>query len=136
MLTSTERRNKNASKTPIDWDLNVFCPEQWYGEETTWDTDLWKINARIYTIGDEEKLIDTSYDITLLPKEAYAIGLKRFADWGIDPDLDGWLDQSLDGFISLGYFKQLYWDKCSDRVKEYLDSLPLYIEDVPERMMY
>ena len=132
----TKVRNKNAHKTPIDWDLNVFCPEQWYGGETSWDTDLWKINARIYTVGGEEKLIDTNYDITLLPKEAYAIGLKRFADWGIDPDLDGWLDQSLDGFISLQYFKQLYWDKCSDRVKEYLDSLPLYIEDVPERMMY
>lgn len=133
----TELRNKNKYKTPIDWDLNVYCPEQWYGGESFWDHDLWKINARIYMEDHPEtNYIDTDYTITLLTKEAFAIGLKKFADWGLDPDLDGWLDQSLDGFISLEYFKQLYWDNCSDRVKEYLDSLPRYLEDVPERMMY
>ena len=137
MLASTERRNKNAHKTPIDWDLNVFCPEQWYGGESYWDSDLWKINARIYMEDNPEvNYIDTDYDITLLPKEAEAIGLKGFADQEEAPIFDDWLDQSLDGFISLGYFKNMYWDKCSDRIKEYLDSLPLYLEDVPSRMRY
>lgn len=136
MLTSTERRNKNAHKTRIDWDLNVFCPEQWYGGETYCDHDLWRINARIYMEDNTlVNYIDTDYDITLLPKEAEAIGLKSFAEDSND-DYDDWLDKSLDGFISLGYFKELYWDVCSDRVKEYLDSLPLYLEDVPSRMMY
>ena len=133
----TEVRNKNKYKTPIDWDLNVFCPEQWYGGESFWDHDLWKINARIYMEDHPEtNYIDTDYNITLLTKEAEAIGLKGFADDGVDQDLDGWLDQSLDGFISLEYFKSIYWDLCSDRVKEYLDDLPRYLEDVPERMMY
>ena len=137
MLTSTERRNKNAHKTPIDWDLNVFCPEQWYGGDAFWDHDLWRINARIYMEDNPNtNYIDTDYDITLLPKEAEAIGLKPFADQEEEPIFDDWLDQSLDGFISLEYFKKLYWDNCSDRVKEYLDSLPLYLEDVPPRMMY
>ena len=136
MLTSTEKRNKNAHKTPIDWDLNVYCPEQWYGGESFWDHDLWKINARIYMEDHPEtNYVDTDYTITLLTKEAEAIGLKGFAEDDND-DYDEWLDQGLDGFISLEYFKQLYWDVCSDRVKEYLETLPRYLEDVPERMMY
>ena len=49
-------RNKNKGKTIIDWDLNIYCPEQWYGEESTWDADLWQINARIYNDGNS---IDT-----------------------------------------------------------------------------
>ena len=131
-----ERRNKNKTKTPIDWDLNVYCPEQWYGGDSFWDHDCWKINARIYMEDHPEtNYIDTDYDITLLTKEAEAIGLKGFADDSND-DYDDWLDKSLDGFISLEYFKQLYWDVCSDRVKEYLETLPRYLEDVPERMMY
>ena len=132
----TEVRNKNKYKTPIDWDLNVFCPEQWYGGESFWDHDLWKINARIYMEDNPNtNYIDTDYDITLLTKEAEAIGLRGFAEDDND-DYDDWLDKSLDGFITLEYFKQLYWDVCSDRVKEYLETLPRYLEDVPERMMY
>ena len=137
MLTSTERRNKNKYKTPIDWDLNVYCPEQWYGGESFWDHDLWKINARIYMEDNPNtNYIDTDYNITLLTKEADAIGLKRFADDGTSEDLDGWLDQSLDGMISVEYFKSIYWDLCSLRLQEYLETLPRYLEDVPERLMY
>ena len=133
----TEVRNKNKYKTPIDWDLNVFCPEQWYGGESFWDHDLWKINARIYMEDNPNtNYIDTVYSITLLTKEAEVLGLKRFADDGTSTDLDGWLDQSLDGFISVEYFKSIYWDLCSLRLQEYLDTLPRYLEDIPERMMY
>ena len=84
----------------------------------------------------ETNYIDTDYTITLLTKEAEAIGLKRFADDGTSTDLDGWLDQSLDGMISVEYFKSIYWDLCSLRLQEFLDTLPRYLEDVPERMMY
>ena len=133
----TEVRNKNKYKTPIDWDLNVFCPEQWYGGESFWDHDLWKINARIYMEDNPNtNYIDTVYSITLLTKEAEVLGLKRFADDGTSTDLDGWLDQSLDGMISVEYFKSIYWDLCSLRLQEFLDTLPRYLEDVPERMMY
>ena len=135
MMLTAERRNKNASKTPIDWDLNVFCPEQYDGVDTTWDHDLWKINARIYTIGGEEAMLDTHYDLTLLEKESKALGLIDFAYDGEDI-FDDWLDSGLDGFISLGYFKEMYWSMCSDRIKEYLDSLPKYIEDCPTYMRY
>lgn len=144
MLTNTlERRNKNASKTKIDWDLNVFCPEQWYGEVSFWDPDLWKINARIYQDKDGTvNVIDTDYTITLLEKEARALGLTAWADTvNMDEDvvgdsLDDWLDAGLDGFIDLYNFNLLYRDKCSDRLLEFLDQLPQYLEDVPARMTY
>jgi hypothetical protein len=151
MVTSVlERRNKNANKTKIDWDLNIFCPEQWYGGESFWDPDLWKINARIYIEdGDIVNVIDTDYTITLLTKEAYALGLVAWGQYSngtASPvvanafnnatDLDGWLDQGLDGFLSLGYFDQMYRDKSSDRITEFLDTLPQYLEDVPARMTY
>ena len=129
-------RNKNKGKTIIDWDLNVYCPEQWYGGESYWDHDLWKINARIYR--DEDIPLDTDYTITLLEKEAKAIGLVDWANSSLDSDdsLDGWLDAGLDGFIDLYHFNELYRDKCSNRVLEFLDTLPRYLEDVPDRMAW
>ena len=139
-METTLVRNKNKGKTIIDWDLNVYCPEQWYGGESTWDADLWKINARIYINGSA---IDTDYTITLLEKEATDIGL---VDWGKasnDPSqslehesLDGWLDAGLDGFVDLYNFNLLYRDRCSNRVLEFLETLPQYLEDVPKRMMW
>ena len=133
----TMPRNKNKHKIKIDWDLNVFCPEQWYGADTTWDHDLWKINARIYNENENGQIYitDTDYTITLLEKEAKALGLVDFAnkEEGV---LDGWLDQGLDGMIDLYHFNKLYRDKCSDRLLEFLDTLPQYMEDVPERMIY
>ena len=129
-------RNKNKGKTIIDWDLNVYCPEQWYGGESYWDHDLWKINARIYR--DEDIPLDTDYTITLLEKEAKAIGLVDWANSSLDSDdsLDGWLDAGLDGFIDLYHFNELYRSKCSNRVLEFLDTLPRYMEDVPDRMAW
>lgn len=135
-------RNKNKHKTVIDWDLNVYCPEQWYGEESYWDGDLWKINARIYKEGPGQAPVDTDYTITLLEKEARAIGLIDWADRVNRDDVvksdgwDDWLDAGLDGFIDLYHFNELYRDKCSNRVLEFLDTLPRYLEDVPDRMMY
>ena len=133
-------RNKNKGKTVIDWDLNIYCPEQWYGEESLWDPDLWKINARIY---NDSAVIDTDYTITLLTKEAEQIGLVQWGNTSLtdlvdlDQDsLDGWLDAGLDGMIDLYHFNQLYRDKCSNRILEFLDTLPRYLEDVPERMKY
>ena len=129
-------RNKNKHKTIIDWDLNVYCPEQWYGGESYWDHDLWKINARIYR--DEDIPLDTDYTITLLEKEAKAIGFVDWANSSLDSDdsLDDWLDAGLDGFIDLYHFNELYRDKCSNRVLEFLDTLPRYLEDVPDRMTW
>jgi hypothetical protein len=131
-------RNKNKHKTIIDWDLNVYCPEQWYGDETYWDHDLWKINARIYMEGPGQNPLDTDYTITLLEKEAKAIGLVDWANNSIDSDdsWDDWLDAGLDGFIDLYHFNELYRGKCTNRVLEFLDTLPRYLEDVPDRMKW
>lgn len=137
----TLTRNKNKGKTRIDWDLNVYCPEQWYGpdEGSFWDPELWNINARIYSVGTP---IDTEYMLTLLPKEARAIGLVQFAEAtqvpGAPPGLvhADWLDAGLDGFIDIWSFQQLYGNKMSNRMIEFLDTLPQYIEDVPARMRY
>jgi len=126
-------RNKNKGKTIIDWDLNVYCPEQWYGGETFWDPKLWKINARIYNDG---AVIDTEYTIQLTAKEAKKIGLVDFARSDENGILDDWLDAGLDGFIDLYHFNELYRTRLSDRVLEFLDTLPRYLEDVPSRMMW
>ena len=151
-------RNKNKGKTIIDWDLNVFSPEQWYGPEkgSYWDPDLWMINARIH---NDSNAIDTDYTLTLLTKEAEQLGLWHFAkltqatdsvtQWpylstlrhlGSELDstmsLDGWLDGGLDGFIDLYHFNEMYRSRLSDRVIEFLDTLPRYLEDVPSRMMW
>jgi len=139
---TTMTRNKNKHKTKIDWDLNVFCPEQWYGGDTTWDHDLWKINARIYVENEHGQIhiTDTDYTITLLEKEARALGLVDFAkvenNYLYQKVMDDWLDAGLDGMIDLYHFNKLYRDKCSDRLLEFLDTLPQYHEDVPERMVY
>ena len=132
-------RNKNKHKTVIDWDLNVYCPEQWYGGESYWDHDLWKINARIYKEGPGQSPVDTDYTITLLEKEARALGLVDWAHASEDNrtgSWDDWLDAGLDGFIDLYHFNELYRSKCSDRVLEFLDTLPRYLEDVPDRMTW
>jgi len=138
MVNMMISRNKNKGKTIIDWDLNVYCPEQWYGGESFWDPELWKINARIYSDGIA---IDTEYTLTLLPKEAEAIGLVQFAQKTSASDVvglvhDDWLDGGLDGFIDLYHFNKMYRTRLSDRVLEFLDTLPQYIEDVPARMRY
>jgi len=138
-MEATMIRNKNKHKTKIDWDLNVYCPEQWYGGESFWDPELWKINARIY--GDHT-IIDTEYTLTLLPKEARAIGLVQFAEATQITNApagmvhDDWLDAGLDGFIDRFNFHQLYGNKMSNRLLEFLDTLPVYVEDVPSRMMW
>jgi hypothetical protein len=136
-IMETLTRNKNKGKTRIDWDLNIYCPEQWYGEESTWDPELWNINARIYS--QEFTVVDTDYTITLLPKEAKAIGLLQHgkaSKKNTDQIFDDWLDAGLDGFIDLHGFNELYRSRCSDRVLEFLDGLPQYLEDVPSRMRY
>ena len=131
-------RNKNKNKTKIDWDLNVWCPEQWYGDGSFHDKDLWKINARIYG----EDIIDTDYTITLLEKEARSIGLVEWAKYSSTPakgkatDLDGWLDAGLDGWIDLHTFMELYKPRLSERVLEFLERLPVYMEDLDPRMLY
>lgn len=141
-MEQTMTRNKNKHKTKIDWELNVFCPEQWDGVDTEWDHDLWKINARIYEENEygHMDITDTDYTITLLEKEARALGLVDWANKSTDPTFNGvmddWLDIGLDGMIALYYFNKLYRDKCSDRLLEFLDTLPQYREDVPKRMVY
>ena len=126
-------RNKNKGKTIIDWDLNVYCPEHWYGGESFWDPKLWKINARIYNDG---AVIDTEYTIQLTAKEAKKIGFVDFARSDENGILDDWLDAGLDGFIDLHHFNEMYRSRLSDRVLEFLDTLPRYLEDVPSRMMW
>lgn len=136
IMEQTLVRNKNKDKTRIDWDLNIYCPEQWYGEESTWDPELWVINPRMY---NHIMTVDTDYSLTLLPKEAKALGLLQHGKASQkrpDQIFDDWLDASLDGFIDLHGFNEMYRSKCSNRVLEFLDGLPQYVEDVPARMRY
>ena len=49
-----ERRNKNASKTPIEYDVNVFVREEYNAEtgESFWNEDQWYLHVYDYNNGD------------------------------------------------------------------------------------
>ncbi len=116
--TMLDKRNKNADKELIDYDLNIFMPEQWDEEkdDSYYDPASWKIHVYIYKNGDQNEWDDA---IALTAEEIQDLGLNR------DPyfsDPDSWY--GLDGF------RLDYWDKMSDRLKEYFDKLPKYWEDM------
>jgi len=114
------KRNKNAGKTLIDWDLNIFMPEEWDVEkdDSYYDPASWKIQVYAYRDGDHNEWDDA---IALTAEEIQSIGFNRDEYFS---DADSWY--GLDGF------KKDYWSKLSDRLKEYFDKLPKYWEDLEE----
>lgn len=110
-------RNKNAGKTLLDYDLNIYIPEELdAGGESYWDPANWHIH--VYTV---DKYGHDMWDdpIRLTADEIVSLGLNQ------DPyfqDVDSWY--GLDGF------RLDYWSKMSDRLKMYFDALPKYVEDI------
>lgn len=124
MLTA-ERRNKNAGKTPIDYDVNVYVLEEYNSDtgESYWNTNQWYLHVYDYNNGNPEEV---SNSFLLTPEEAFAM---NFMETG---DIDG----SLDGWMSMDHLMENYWDQMSDRIKQYLEGFPKYKEDLKIQSIY
>jgi hypothetical protein len=116
-----ERRNKNAHKTLIDYDLNIYMPEELdESKDSYWDPASWRIHVYIVSnakngYGHEE----WDEPIRLTADEIVQLGFNQDEEFS---DPDSWF--GLDGF------RLHYWDKMSDRLKKYFDELPKYYEDI------
>lgn len=111
-----ERRNKNAGKSLIDYDLNIYMPEELSQDgESYYDPANWRIHVYVHLKGYQNEWDDP---IQLTAEEIVSLGLNQDGAF----DADSWY--GLDGF------RLDYWDKLSDRLKMYFDHLPKYYEDM------
>ena len=124
MLTM-ERRNKNASKTLIDYDVNVYVREEYNAEtgESFWNEDQWYLHVYDYNNGDS---IEVGTPFLLTKEETFAMNFLGMDD----------IDESLDGWMGMSYMLENYWGQMSDRIREYLESFPKYKEDVRPQTIY
>ena len=115
----TMKRNKNANKTLIDYDINIFVREEYSAEtgETYWNTDQWYLHVYDYNSGDP---IEVSSPFLLTKAESFAMNFVERGD----------VDEALDGWTSLDYLLENYREEMGDRVLEYLESFPKYREDI------
>jgi hypothetical protein len=114
-----DKRNKNAGKEHIEWDLNIFMPEE-YDEDkgdSYFDPASWKIHVYAYKDGNQDEWDDP---IDLTAEEIQSIGFNR----------DDYFKDEADLWYGLEEFRKNYWSKLSDRLKEYFDRLPKYWEDL------
>jgi len=112
-------RNKNRDKTLIDYDLNIYMPEELdAGGESYWDPASWCIHVYTYNEGNSQEY--SNDPIRLTGEEIVALGLNQ----------DEYFRTEVDTWYGLHGFKLEYWDKMSDRLKQYFDELPKYWEDV------
>lgn len=113
----TSLRNKNAHKNKIDYDLNIFIPEELdENNESFWDPTQWCID--IYEVdGYGHRQVGNL--IKLSSDDIHTLGLNR--DPYFKDDVDSWY--GYEGFMLD------YWDKMTDRLKSLLEALPKYKED-------
>jgi hypothetical protein len=110
----TSLRNKNAGRTEIDYDLNIFMREEedprtgeWYYDPTSWMIHVYEVDDH----GHHEV------------HEARALTIEEIRSLGLNNDEyfeggDAWYGMS-------GYLKE-YWDVLPDSIKQYLESFPKY----------
>lgn len=112
-------RNKNADKNLIDWDLNIFMPEEYDEQKDDYyfDPANWKIHVYAYKDGAHDAWDDP---INLTAEEIQSLGFNR----------DDYFKDEVDTWYGLAGFKLDYWSKMSDRLKMYFDTLPKYWEDL------
>lgn len=117
-METVQRRNKNYNKTLIDYDLNIYMPEELdAGGESYWDPASWRIHLYVYKDGNHGEWDDP---IALTAEEIQSLGLNR----------DSYFKDEADVWYGLEGFRFDYWDKMSDRLKKYFDELPKYYEDI------
>lgn len=124
-MTETMTRNKNAGKTAIDYDINVYVREDYNSDtgESTWNQDQWYLHVYDYNGGDHTEV---SVPFLLTAEESFAMNFLGMDD--IDEGLDGWLD--------MDHILTEYREQMSDRIREYLESFPKYREDVKPKTVY
>lgn len=119
--TMLDKRNKNAGKELIDYDLNIFMPEEYdsVADDYYFDPASWRIHVFIWKDGSQDEWDES---IHLTAEEIQSIGFNR----------DPYFKNEVDTWYGLDSFRADYWDKLSDRLKEYFDKLPKYWEDMRE----
>lgn len=110
----TELRNKNAGRTLMDYDLNIYMQEEQdpKTEEYYYDPTSWSIHVYSYEGSGHEELAEPR---RLTVEEIRALGLNNdsYFEGG-----DCWYGMS-------GYLSD-YWNVMPDSIKEYLESFPKY----------
>ena len=119
-------RNKNASKTKIDYDVNVYVLEEYNREtgESYFNQDQWYLHVYDYYMGLGGK--EVSRPFLLTKEESFAMNFRGMDD----------IDEGLDGWLSMEYLMSTYWDQMSDRIRQYLEGFPKYKEDAREMVVY
>ncbi len=109
----TSLRNKNAGRTEIDYDLNIFMQEiqdnlgDWYYDPTSWMIHVYEVDNN----GHHE--VAEARSLTLEEIRALALNNDSYFEGG-----DAWYGMA-------GYL-QTYWDVLPDSLKMYLESFPKY----------
>jgi len=117
-MSQTMYRNKNRNKTLIDYDLNIYMPEELdEGGNSYWDPASWKIHVYIVNRYGHEEFDEP---VKLTAEEIMALGFNR----------DEYFSNEQDVWYGLDGFRMEYWNRMSDRLKQYFDQLPKYVEDV------
>jgi hypothetical protein len=122
-MSQTMYRNKNKDKTAIDWDLNIYMPEEFnpdaeYPEDQYYyDPASWRIHVYHYT---EIGHMEWDEPLILTAEEIQVLGFNR----------DSYFKDEVDVWYGLDGFRREYWSKMSDRLKMYFDALPKYYEDI------
>jgi hypothetical protein len=118
-MSQTMYRNKNRNKTLIDYDLNIYMPEEYddISDEYYFDPSNWKIHVYIVNDRGHEEWDEPLH---LTAEEIRHLGLNR----------ESYFKDEQDVWYGLEGFRLDYWDRMSDRLKEYFDRLPKYVEDV------
>jgi len=119
-------RNKNANKTKIDYDVNVYVLEEYNREtgESYFNQDQWYLHVYDYYMGLGGK--EVSRPFLLTKEESFAMNFRGMQD----------IDEGLDGWLSMEYLLSTYRDQMSDRILQYLEGFPKYKEDVREMVVY
>ena len=112
--TQTLLRNKNAGRTLVDYDLNIFMQEvqdpktqQWYYDPTSWS-----IHVYTYEGAGHEELA-----------EPYSLSIDEIRALGLNNDeyfKDGDCWYGMQGYL------QDYWNVMPDSIKMYLEGFPKY----------
>ena len=124
-MIETLVRNKNANKTLIDYDVNVYVLEDYNYDtkESFWNTEQWYLHVYDYNEGNHKEI---SMPFLLTAEESFAMNFENAGD--IDAGLDGWMD--------LYHLRTFYKDQMSDRILRYLEAFPKYREDIRTWSIY
>jgi hypothetical protein len=106
-------RSKNAGRTLIDYDLNIFMQEvedhngEWYYDPTSW-----MIHVYEYVPGQHVE-VDVARPLT--PEEIRSLGINN----------DSYFDGG-DAWYGMAGYLHDYWTQIPDSLKMYLESFPKY----------